>query len=119
MKQIDTLQRSRASITGKLRSKAGETISETLIALLISALALVMLAGAVSAARHMIDNSRLKFGQYYAANETITKMDGNADAGTKKMTVAEGNKEITSIDVVTYTNDVMKQPVITYKRQTP
>lgn len=45
-------------IAAKLRGRAGESIAETLIALLISALALVMLAGAISSAANMITKSR-------------------------------------------------------------
>ena len=45
------------SIWKKLKSAAGETIGETLVALLISSLALMMLAGAVSAATRMITRS--------------------------------------------------------------
>ena len=46
-----------SSALRKLHSKAGETIAETLVALLISALALVMLAGALSAAAKVITTS--------------------------------------------------------------
>ena len=50
----------------KLRGNAGESIAETLVALLISALALVMLAGAVSAASNIISKSNEKMNEYYA-----------------------------------------------------
>ena len=49
----------------KLRSTAGESIGETLIALLISALALVMLAGAVSSASNIITRSNDAMNDYY------------------------------------------------------
>lgn len=42
----------------RLRSKAGETIAETLIATLIAALALTMLAGAIGSAARIINTSR-------------------------------------------------------------
>ena len=41
-------------IRAKLGSKSGESISETMVSVLISALALVMLAGAISTASHVI-----------------------------------------------------------------
>ena len=44
----------KTNIMKKLRSRAGETITETLVSVLIGALALVMLAGAVSAASSVI-----------------------------------------------------------------
>ena len=49
----------------KLRSTAGESIGETLVALLISALALVMLAGAVSSASNIITRSNDAMNDYY------------------------------------------------------
>ena len=41
----------------KLKSRSGETLAETLVSVLISALALVMLAGAIGAAKNIIANS--------------------------------------------------------------
>ena len=54
------------SMLSKLRSRAGESIGETLVALLISALALVMLAGAVSSAAGIVKQSNEAMGRYYA-----------------------------------------------------
>ena len=55
----------------KLTSQAGESIGETLVALLISALALVMLAGAVSAGMRIVTNSKAKMDTYYKVNNAI------------------------------------------------
>ena len=58
----------RRRITNKLRSRGGESIGETLVALLISALALVMLAGAIgSAARIMNESNEAAKNLYNAA----------------------------------------------------
>ena len=51
----------------KLRNHTGESIGETLVALLISALALVMLAGAVSTAARLIKNNKDSMETYYSA----------------------------------------------------
>lgn len=51
-------------IAAKLRGRAGESIAETLVAVLISALALVMLAGAISAAANVITRSRTAVNEY-------------------------------------------------------
>lgn len=59
------------SFMKKLRSKAGETIAETLIALLISALALMMLAGAIAAANRIITRSDEVMHNYYEANDVM------------------------------------------------
>lgn len=52
----------------KLKSQTGESISETLIALLIAAFALVMLAGAISSAASIITTSRKTMEEYYSPN---------------------------------------------------
>ena len=55
----------------KLRGCKGESIGETLIALLISSLALLMLAGAVSSAANIVTTSKQKMVEYYTdANST-------------------------------------------------
>ena len=54
----------RKAAAKKLRSRAGETIGETLVALLISSLALLMLAGAVSAASRAVQQSKTKIEEY-------------------------------------------------------
>ena len=56
------------AIFKKLTSTAGESISETLISLLVASLALLMLAGAVSSATGMITKSRTKLEKYYESN---------------------------------------------------
>ena len=68
-------------LKAKLRSRSGETIAETLIALLISALALVMLAGAVDAAARIIMKSEAKMQAYYQANNDLAEPgEGGTDA---------------------------------------
>ena len=64
-------------LLSKLRSRAGETISETMISVLVAALATVMLAGAVSAASNNIAKSRDKMDTYYSENETLVMMSGS------------------------------------------
>ena len=64
------------SIWKKLKSAVGETIGETLVALLISSLALMMLAGAVSAATRMITRSQTTMDAYYRANNALDARTG-------------------------------------------
>lgn len=72
-------ERLTAKVNNKLSSNAGESIAETLIALLISALALVMLAGSIYAASNMVTKSRQQLKRYYRANE-IMVTSGSADS---------------------------------------
>ena len=62
------------SMIKKLRGQAGESIAETLIALLISALALVMLAGAIST----VANSNTKMMEYYRQDAALASQTGGS-----------------------------------------
>ena len=55
----------RKRIQSKIKSRTGESIGETLIALLISALALIMLAGAISSAANIITRNKTAMEEYY------------------------------------------------------
>lgn len=63
----------------KLHSQSGETIAETLFALLISALALVMLAGAIGTAARIVTQSEDKMQEYY---QEYNKLASPIDQGT-------------------------------------
>ena len=56
-----------------LYNKAGESIGETLVAVLISALALVILAGAIGAATRIITRSNTAVKQHYDADAERAK----------------------------------------------
>ena len=66
------------NIWGKLSSQAGESIAETLLALLISALALLMLSGAVSAGMRMVTSSSQLMQKYYDGNNSLVKREGTS-----------------------------------------
>lgn len=68
-------------IAAKLRGKSGESIGETLVALLISALALMMLAGAVSAAANVVTKSRNAMDTYNGATAPNVQREWAASAG--------------------------------------
>ena len=65
----------------KLRSCVGESIGETLVALLIAALALLMLAGAVSSASRIVTRNKVAMEEYYGTKQAEVKAvwDGNND----------------------------------------
>ena len=97
----------------KLNSRAGESIGETLLSLLIAALALVMLAGAISASSNVITSSRDKLEKYYTENEKdtgVVKMTSSgtaADEGiaiTDTITDSEGAISEQKYDVTYYKN---------------
>lgn len=76
-------------IRKKLLSQSGESIAETLVALLISALALMMLAGAIGAANRIITQSEKVMRNYYTANNIMIAGDASAKAG--ELTVSYGS----------------------------
>ena len=61
----------------KLRSKRGETIAETLIAVLIAAVALVLLASLITTSSKLIRESRDKLDAYYTKNNTLNAFTGD------------------------------------------
>jgi hypothetical protein len=109
----------------KLQSRAGESIGETLVSLLIAALALVMLAGAISASSGVIMKSRDKLNDYYSANEEasgVVKMTSGGstvtDGITIKDTIEDNTRAISdqSFKVTYYKNDKFgKKTVVAYE----
>lgn len=76
----------------KLRSQRGDSLSETLVALLVGCLALVMLAGAITTSASLVTRSREKMQEYYAANNAIVS-GGSAEgvtSGTVTVTISGG-----------------------------
>ena len=58
-------------ILKKISGQSGETIAETLVALLIASLALMMLAGAVSSAMNVVTRSKKAMDDYYTVNNAV------------------------------------------------
>ena len=93
----------------KIKERNGETISEVLIALLISSLALVMLATMISATQNMVSTSKSKMTEYYEKNEDLE----NLTSSENKLTVTiEG---ISSSESVYYdVNDKLGVDIYAY-----
>ncbi len=107
----------------KLKSRGGETLAEVLIALLISALALTMLAGMVSVSGNLVLNSMDRMEEYVAAENDIvsyTASDSAVGSITLNMT-GSGDLKITekcdvSLPVSFYKSRVIgKVAVVSYK----
>ena len=112
-KKIRSLAGAAAS---KLRSGSGESIAEVLVALLISAAALVMLASMITASTSMIRAGDERLKDYYDANELLSKADGVPDhTGTAVLSSGtDGFSQEFSVDY--YVNDdAPKGDVIAYR----
>ena len=107
--------------TSKIRSNAGETITETLVALLIAALALVMLAGVISAASRMVTASREKLNTYFESNNTMMEMTDPTGTATIDIKVDGGTGKTIKEKVYYYSNSSLdgsgtgSDTVIAYK----
>ena len=88
----------------KLRSRRGDSIAEVLIALLISVVALVMLAGMITSSTRLIQRSKDAMEQYDAANNALSAMTANAPTANDTFTVS--SKTLSVADAVT--NDSVK-----------
>ena len=69
------MKKLRVRLSSKLKSRAGESIAEVLIALLIAALALTMLASVITTSARIITNSKIAMNAYYQKRNGL-------DAGT-------------------------------------
>lgn len=100
------------SMIEKLKKHAGETISEVLIALLISSIGLLMLANMISSSGNSISRSRVLLENYYSnAAETagtaqVTVKNKTADK-TYMYTVTTGSKALGGKTVISYSGGSM------------
>lgn len=95
----------------KLKNQSGETIGETLVALLIASLALVMLASMIQTTVNVVKKSETMMTQYYEAeSEMETASSGSA---TISITDAEGSLSV-SESIKYAENSTFPKPVVTY-----
>ncbi len=100
----------------KLNSRAGESIGETLVALLIAAVALVMLAGAISASSDVVISSRKKLEKYYEGEEKLADLTGTTSSGSIVITDTKGSISFENYSVIYYQNkEFQRTPVVEYK----
>lgn len=63
-------------IRNKIRSRAGESLAEVLVALLVATLALMILAGMITSTTSIVKASESKMGDYYAENAKLENISG-------------------------------------------
>lgn len=108
----------REKLIRRLRSNSGESFAETLVSLLISVLALTMLAGAISTASGLITKSRTKIDSYQDNIEAVIAAESDGITGTVTI-----EKELTDtiniapLDIVFYSTDFGSTPVGIYKKK--
>ena len=104
-------------VRNKLHSKIGESIAETLVALLIGALALTMLAGAVGAAFRMINTNKKAVNEYYTNTNNLVTLDSGLKSAGITVTGGENSGISSESYNVQYVENssFSKTPVIAYK----
>lgn len=88
-------------IAEKLRARAGETIAETLIALLVSTLALMILAGMISSTGNLVRSGKERMDAYYTAN---AEMESFAAPTAAAFTISDGTYTV-SVNAQYATNE--------------
>ena len=108
-------------IKSKLNSKSGESITEVLVALLISSLGLLLLAGMISSTNRIVSRSKEATRNYVEQINTLVEQGTSSETGTvsfsdgvsTKLTNISGK----TIGVTYYTNkQTGSTPVTAYKK---
>ena len=88
-------QKLKNRIRDRLRNQDGDSIAEVLIALLISSLALVMLASMITSSTKIITGSKTKMNDYYAAcNSVTTYTVPTVEEGKSPNVVSDSTKKV-------------------------
>ena len=105
----------------KLKSNSGESIAETLVAVLIAALALLMLAGTINTASRLITTSKTKLDAYYKENNALSEHSDSSLIGRDHtVTVSSGGTGLISCSVNLYQNDSLgKEAIVAFSRKGP
>ena len=103
----------------KLRSRAGETLMETLVAVLIASVGLTMLASMITSSARLITKSRSVLKDYYAENNKLEeRAGGTADTLDIAVEYPDTDIETETVSVSFYINETVgASPVIAYKYQ--
>ena len=115
-------------LKSRLRSQKGESISEVLVAVLVSMVALTMLAMMITATTKMVIRSRTKMDEYVKSNNVLVEKNTVGLTGSASFyIVKEGAETLTtltdastaSIPVRYYVNDSLGNVmVISYSKGT-
>ena len=83
----------------KIKSRAGESLAEVLIAVLIIAVSAMLLAGMISSTLSIVTRSEAAYEEYYQENEKLETFSGSTPSTvTVKLTVNDGSGGTYNID---------------------
>ncbi len=104
----------------KLKNRAGETISETLVALLIASLALVMLASMISSTVNLVSTSKTKMNAYYQDLSGLENLSGADSTATITIRPSSAIETFSTIsETIKYeTTEAFSETVVAYEKNT-
>ena len=106
-------------IAGKLRSRKGETIAETLVSLLVGCLALMVLAGMIAATARLVRTSEDKMDEYYVESAKLAEPEKSGESDSVTVTVSGSEVETSvSCEVAAYENTIFSGHTVTAYRLT-
>ena len=94
----------------KLRSQSGESLAETLIAVLVIALAMTILAGMIGAAGNIVKTSEARMNEYYESNVKLETFSEEGDTATVNI-MASGEAASTTGNIESVTVEYVINPV--------
>ena len=98
----------------KLLDRRGDSIGEVLVSLLISAVALVMLASMIAASTSLIMSSREKPEAYYQENNNLTRFVDGASVSTGKLVYTAGSDTVEIPSVHYRSNALGGKTIVAY-----
>ena len=103
------------SFKTKVHSQIGETLAETLITVLIIAVAMTMLAGMISASASMVKKSEKKMDDYYQGSEVLETF---SETESNMITLKTDEATFESIPIEYAKNEVFTDHTIIAYRST-
>lgn len=105
----------------KITDQSGESLGEVLVALLVSSLALLMLAGVISASGKIMTQSKGKMTDYYK-NSNLMVQHNSGSTGTMIATLTEESTSsdinivpnTSAINVTYYENKSFNNKIVSY-----
>ncbi len=100
----------------KLMNSRGESIAESLVSILVVAIASILFAGMVMASSRVIEKSTKWMNEYYEAVSFINqqqKLEGRVDSISVKISI-DGNE--TNEIVTAFINDDMGVTIVSYNK---
>ena len=111
----------------KIKSRAGESLAEVLIAVLIIAVSAMLLAGMISSTLSIVTRSEAAYEEYYQENEKLETFSSSTPSTVTTSTViieitgsddSEGGYKIAPIDVNCAKNErISSHTVVSYMVQ--